>query len=56
VREEAERRGALIIESEIVGLVPKAALPPAPIQTLQLAGFRADQILEQRLSETGGNS
>lgn len=51
VREEAERRGALIIESEIVGLVPQAALPPAPIQTLLLAGFRADQVLERRLSE-----
>ena len=51
VREEAERLGAAVMESEIVGLVPAAALPPAPRQTLQLAGFRADQILEQRLNE-----
>ena len=51
VREEAERLGATVLESEIVGLVPQAALPPAPRQTLQLAGFRGDQILEQRLNE-----
>ena len=27
VRNEAERRGATVLESEIVGLVPEAALP-----------------------------
>jgi glutamate formiminotransferase len=49
VRHEAEDRGATIVESQIVGLVPEAALPPAAEQTLQLAGFRPDQILERRL-------
>ena len=48
VREEAERRGALVVESEIVGLVPEAALPPAPIQTLQLVRFSKEQVLEER--------
>ena len=52
VRQEAERRGAMVVESEIVGLVPQAALPPAPVQTLQLAGFHADQVLERRLGGT----
>jgi len=51
VREEADRHGVSVLESEIVGLVPQAALPPAPEQTLQLAGFRRNQVLEERLKE-----
>jgi glutamate formiminotransferase len=51
VRAEATRRGTTVLESEIVGLVPEAALPPVPDQTLQLAGFRAEQVLEQRLKD-----
>ena len=38
-------------ESEIVGLVPEAALPPDPEQSLQLAGFNPNQVLERRLKE-----
>jgi glutamate formiminotransferase len=49
VRHEAERRGTTVVESEIVGLVPESALPPDAEHTLQLAGFRADQVLERRL-------
>ena len=50
VRDEAERHGTTVVESEIVGLVPRAALPDAPEQSLRLAGFRPDQVLEHRLS------
>ena len=50
VRREAERRGTTIVESEIVGLVPEAALPPAPERSLLLAGFSGNQILERRLA------
>ena len=56
VRREAQSRGATVLESEIVGLVPEAALPPEPEQTLQLAGFRTDQVLERRLKELSGRS
>jgi len=49
VRSEADRRGAAVLESEIVGLVPEAALPAAPEQSLRLAGFSSSQVLEQRL-------
>jgi glutamate formiminotransferase len=52
VRHEAERRGTSVLESEIVGLVPEAALPPEPEQTLQLAGFSHSQVLEHRLRES----
>jgi glutamate formiminotransferase len=52
VTREAERRGTSVLESEIVGLVPEAALPPEPEQTLQLAGFSRSQILERRLDES----
>ena len=51
VRQEAERHGTSILESEIVGLVPEAALPPQPEQSLHLAGFNPTQVLEHRLKE-----
>ena len=51
VKREAERRGTSVLDSEIVGLVPEAALPPEPERTLQLAGFSESQVLEHRLRE-----
>jgi len=51
VRREAERQGTTILNSEIVGLVPAAALTASFEQVLQLAGFRSDQVLEHRLKE-----
>ena len=51
VRDEAERRGTTIVESEIVGLVPEAALPRDPEQTLKVAGFSRNQVLERRLKD-----
>jgi glutamate formiminotransferase len=49
VKREAERYGVTIIESEIVGLVPAAALHAAAEYYLQIAGFRPDQVLENKL-------
>jgi glutamate formiminotransferase len=49
VQREAENHGVRVLESEIVGLVPAAALPPSAAQHLRLAGFSPDQILENRL-------
>jgi glutamate formiminotransferase len=55
VKREAERYGVTILESEIVGLIPSAALNAAAEFYLQIAGFKADQILENKLrkKETG---
>lgn len=52
VRREAERRGASVLDSELIGLVPEAALPPDPEHSLQLTGFSLNQVLEHRLRET----
>ena len=50
VKREAERYGVAVLESEIVGLVPSAALSAAAEFYLQMAGFNADQVLENKLS------
>jgi glutamate formiminotransferase len=39
-----------IVESELVGLVPAAALTPADAAHVRLFGFTTDQILERRLA------
>jgi glutamate formiminotransferase len=49
VKREAERYGVSILESEIVGLVPSAALTSAAEFYLQLAGFGPEQVLENNL-------
>ncbi|PYR68131.1 MAG: glutamate formimidoyltransferase [Acidobacteria bacterium] len=49
VKSEAERYGVSVLESEIVGLVPSAALVDVGVSTLQLTQFTRDQILETRL-------
>ena len=49
VKREAERYGVTILESEIVGLVPAAALNACAEYYLQVAGFNANQILENKL-------
>ena len=51
IRRESERRGARVLESELVGLVPAAALPHDPARSLLLTGFSSNQILEQRLKD-----
>ena len=49
VKREAARYGVTVLESEVVGLVPPAALVQAAEYYLQLEGFRPDQVLESRL-------
>jgi glutamate formiminotransferase / 5-formyltetrahydrofolate cyclo-ligase len=49
VRLEAAKDGIEVVESEIVGLVPAAALRPGDEQLLRLAAFDPAQILERRL-------
>lgn len=51
VREEAEGRGMRVISSEIVGLVPQAAISEEDVGYLRLEGFDAEhQVLERLMS------
>jgi glutamate formiminotransferase len=52
VRREAERYGVTILESEIVGLIPAAALHAAAEYYLRMAGFKSEQVLENKLRAT----
>jgi glutamate formiminotransferase / 5-formyltetrahydrofolate cyclo-ligase len=52
VKREAARYGVSILESEIVGLLPAAALHAAAEYYLQIAGFKSEQILENKLKGT----
>jgi glutamate formiminotransferase / 5-formyltetrahydrofolate cyclo-ligase len=49
VKREAARYGVAILESEIVGLVPSAALTSTAEFYLQIEGFKAEQVLENKL-------
>ena len=49
IKREAARYGVSILESEIVGLVPAAALMDAAAFFLQLDGFQPEQVLENKL-------
>lgn len=51
VAREARRRGVDILESEIVGLVPAAALTDADARDLRVRDYDGSQILERRLAE-----
>jgi glutamate formiminotransferase len=51
VRRESARYGVSILESEIVGLVPSAALVEAAAFYLQLERFGSGQILENKLRD-----
>jgi glutamate formiminotransferase/formiminotetrahydrofolate cyclodeaminase len=51
VRREAERYGVAIHHSELVGLIPQAALIDSAVWYVQLDEFLPEQILEQRLFE-----
>src|SRR3990170_4416101 len=55
VRDLAAERGMEVVSSEIVGLVPRAALANGDVEHLRLEGFDADaQILERLMSATDG--
>lgn len=49
VTREAAHLGAQIVDSEIVGLVPRAAVAGATTETLRLRSSLADKILEDRI-------
>lgn len=49
VKREAARYGVTVLESEIVGLVPAAALTQTAEYFLQLEGFSNEQVLETKL-------
>ena len=49
VKREAERYGVTILESEIVGLVPSAALTATAEYYLQIEAFSPNQVLEHKL-------
>ncbi len=56
IRREAARYGAAIHHSELVGLIPQDALMDAAVWYLQLDQFELEQILEQRLAASQGES
>jgi glutamate formiminotransferase len=49
VAAEARRAGVEVRDSEIIGLVPAAAMTGVDPGTLRLRGFSPDQVLENRL-------
>ena len=49
IRREADRYGVSIVNSELVGLIPQAALIDAAQWYLQLDQFSPDQVLENRI-------
>jgi glutamate formiminotransferase len=54
VKREAARYGVNVLESEIVGLIPSAALVATAEYLLQLERFSGDQVLENKLRNTMG--
>lgn len=55
VRREAEARGARVTHTELVGLIPQAALVNTALAYLQLPPDAGARILETRLGETTGD-
>lgn len=53
VRREAERLGVEMLESELIGLIPRAALADGPLEDLGLAEFSDAMVLENRLASAG---
>ena len=51
VKREAERRGVMVIGSEIVGTVPRRALYDVAQMALQVRGFSDGLILEERIED-----
>ena len=55
VKREAARYGVNVLESEIIGLVPAAALNASAAWFMQMDTFRDDLVLETRLRKTAGS-
>jgi glutamate formiminotransferase len=56
VEAEAAVLGIDILESELIGLIPAAALADTSPEYLRIAGFRPDMILEERLRQKAARS
>ncbi len=52
--EEARRDGVRVSGSELIGLIPAAALEPLGPDRLRIAGFTPDRVLENRLRAVRG--
>jgi glutamate formiminotransferase len=51
VARQAEARGIEILDSELIGLIPQAALAATTAERLKLRDFREDQVLETRIAQ-----
>jgi glutamate formiminotransferase len=51
VEREAAAHGVRVLESELIGLIPAAALEGTSAERLKLTGFTRSQILEERIAE-----
>lgn len=51
---KAEAAGVEVAGSELVGLIPEAAVPPGFAERVQLIGFDEDQVIEARLRRARG--
>jgi glutamate formiminotransferase len=49
VREEAAALGTRVVETEVIGLLPEAAVWGAFRESLQCPGFGGERVLEDRL-------
>jgi glutamate formiminotransferase len=49
--DEAKARGVKVLESELIGLIPRGALEAAGTYDLRIGGFHEGMILENRLAE-----
>jgi glutamate formiminotransferase/formiminotetrahydrofolate cyclodeaminase len=56
IRREAERYGVGIHNSELVGLIPKAALVDTAVWYTQMDLFSPDQVLETKMADAVGKS
>lgn len=56
IRMEAKRWGVSVVETEVYGMVPAAALLESAAYYLQIAGFSPDQIIELKMLEMLDNN
>ena len=50
VKAEAERTGTQVVGGEVIGLIPRKAVEMAAAHAVELPGFQADIVLEDRLN------
>lgn len=51
VEREAAALGAAVVESELIGLVPRAALEGTPLEKMRIRDFNPGMILENRIAQ-----